>query len=99
MVLQVTTMRPLDRDTITALRLVGRVLGTPTTYQLDGRFHFPLGGGWSLALSPDDAGRFRLGAFYGRTEVATLWCLEGDRRRLADLALGLRSEVAGLTRA
>lgn len=91
-----STMRPTDPETIAALRFTARVLGHETAYVLDGRFYFPLGAGWSLAVSPDDAGRFRLGAFYGRTEVATLWCLTGDRRRLADLALGLRDELAAL---
>lgn len=92
------TMRPPDKHLITALRLTGRVLGTDAAYALDGRFHFPVDGPWTLALSPDDAGRFRLSAFYGRTEVATLWCLERDRRRLADLALDLRREIAALSR-
>lgn len=91
-----TALRPPDSETIAALRFLSRVLGTDSAFALDGRFHFPLDGPWSLALSPDDADRFRLGAFYGQTEVATLWCLTGDRRRLADLALGLRDEVAAL---
>lgn len=91
-------MRPLDKNTVAALRLLGRLLGEPCAYQLDGRFHFAVAPGWSLAVSPDDAGRFRLGAFYGAEEVATLWCLERDRRRLADLALGLRREIAALSR-
>jgi hypothetical protein len=91
-----TTLRPTDRDTITALRVVGRALGTDAAYQHDGGFHFILSGGWSLRLSPDDAGRFRLSACYGATRVATLWALARDRDRLADLALAARQEIADL---
>jgi hypothetical protein len=80
-----TTLRPTDRDTITALRVVGRALGTDAAYQHDGGFHFILSGGWSLRLSPDDAGRFRLS-----------WSLARDRDRLAVLALAARQEIADL---
>jgi hypothetical protein len=90
-------MPPRDRDTITALRLVARALGAECAYWLDGRFWFPLSDSWALALSPDSAGRFRLAACYGRTEVATLWSLAGDWGRLADLAHDLLAETTALT--
>lgn len=93
-----STMRPVDKNTITALRVVARALGQDCAFQHEGRFHFPVGGGFSLAVSPDDAGRFRVACFYGAEEVATLWSFERDLRRLADLALALREEVAALSR-
>jgi hypothetical protein len=89
-------MRPTDRELIRVLRRVALLLGNPPTFALGGRFFFVLGGGWALAISPDDAGRFRLGAFYGRREIATLWASTNDPGRLAALVLELRSEVSTL---
>jgi hypothetical protein len=93
-----TAARPLDRQTIAALRVVGRELGCQAAY-VDGRgrFVFVLGGAWALRFSPDSAGRFRLEACYGSTEVGRLWSLASDLRRLADLAQGLRQEIEALT--
>lgn len=90
-------LRPTNRQLLAALRRIGILLDAPCAYALDGRFYFPLGDGWALAISPDDAGRFRLGAFLGRREIATLWCSVADPGRLAALVLELRSEVSALT--
>lgn len=92
-----TATQPLDRQTVAALRVVARVLDQDCAYVDDGRFVFPLDDGWALAIFPDSAGRFRISACYGRTEVATLWALAENPRRLADLAVGLRREVSALT--
>lgn len=90
------TPRPPDRDTIAALGLAGKLLGADCAWHLDGRFFFPLSDEWAVSISPDDAGRFRVGAFYGRTEVATMWASNGDWDRLADLILALQAETASL---
>lgn len=92
----VTSIRPTDRETVAALRLVGRALDLDCAYARDGAFYFDLGAGWALGLFPDDAGRFRLTALYGATEVGRLWSRSGDRGRLADLALTLRREIDAL---
>lgn len=63
---------------------------------LDGRFHFRLDGPWSIAISTESAGRFRVSACHHATPVATLWCLAGDADRLADLVLGARAEAQAL---
>lgn len=85
---------PTDRHTVAALRVVGRMLGTDAAFYRAGAFYFELGDGWVLRLSPDSAGRFRLAACFGATEVDTMWTRTGDWRRLADLALTLRSRIA-----
>lgn len=91
------TAPPTRLQTVIALRIVARELGADCAFQRDGRFYFELGSeGWLLALSPDDAGRFRVAALYGSTEVGTLWGLAGDHGRLAALARSLRAEVAAL---
>lgn len=88
--------RPADRATITALRIVAERTGSSCAYAKGGKFYFPVDEDWALALSPDSAGRFRLGACYRGTEVATLWALQGDRRRLADLASTFLVETTAL---
>lgn len=85
---------PTDRHTVAALRVVGRALGAAAAYQRDGSFYFDAGDGWLLRLTPDSGERFRIAACYGATEVDRLWALAEDRRRLADLARGLRIEIA-----
>jgi hypothetical protein len=92
-----TAAHPTDRQTVAALRTVADALGETCAYAYDGRFWFVVSDVWSLTLSPDDAGRFRLDACYGRTRVASLWCRAEDHRRLADLAVGLRVETDALT--
>lgn len=87
---------PTTRSTVAALLVVGRVLGATAAYQRAGSFYFDLGDGWALRVSPDSAGRFRLSACYGQTEVDTMWSLTGDWHRLADLVQALRSQIAAL---
>jgi hypothetical protein len=87
---------PTRLQTLCALRVLARETDTTCAFQRGGRFYFELGDGWMLGLSPDSAGRFRVGAFYGATEVATLWATAGDLGRLAAMARGLRADVAAL---
>lgn len=88
--------KPTDRETIAALRHVGQVLGTTTAFVHEGSFHFRLDSRWSLAISPEDAGRFRVSIFRDARERAIVWSLAGDRDRLADLALAAQAEVLAL---
>lgn len=92
----VSVAPPTRVETVTALRLVARVLGAPSAYRSGSTTYFELGDGWLLGLRPDSAGRLRVVACYGTTEVATLWCLARDHGRLAALARGLRDEAAAL---
>lgn len=90
--------KPTDAETVAALKTVGSALGVSSSHVVDGVYYFIVGDAWALALSPDDAGRFRVGAFYGRTEVARLWSQAKDLGRLADLARGFKAEVEALER-
>lgn len=87
---------PNTLDMAIACRIVGNALGTVCAFGRGRAVYFELGGPWLLRLSPDSAGRFRVSACYGRTEVASLWCLAGDRERLAALARELPAEIAAL---
>lgn len=91
-----TALKPTDRETIAALRHVGRALGTTSAFVHRGRFHFRLDARWSLAISAEDASRFRVAVFRDGRERAILWSLAGDLDRLADLALAAQAEVLAL---
>ncbi len=90
-------MRPTLRELASALVLVADLLGADRAdYCFDGRFRFELDGGWSLVISADDAGRFRVEACLRSRVRATLWCPAGDRRRLEALILSAAREAAAL---
>lgn len=86
------------RQLARALKLIGSLLDVEQAdYCWEGRFRFPLPGEFSLVISPDDAGRFRLEVSLLSRVVATLWCFADDRRRLEELVLSARHESAALT--
>jgi hypothetical protein len=90
-------MRPSLRQLANALGRVVTRLETPTAdYCFEGRFRFALDNGWSLVLSPDDAGRFRLDACLRSRVRATMWCAADDHERLDALVLAARDEAAAL---
>lgn len=91
-----STAPPTRLDMMVASRLVARVLGTGSAFAAGGTTYFELGDGWLLGLRPDSAGRVRVLACYGATEVASLWSLAHDLDRLAALVRDLRAEVAAL---
>ncbi len=90
--------KPSDVQTICALRAVARALDLDCAHVVDGTYYFILGDRWALGVSPDHAGRFRLRACYGRREVGSLWSKADDRRRLAEMARGLKAEIESLAR-
>lgn len=83
---------PTTLDLIGALRFVASLVGADCYYH-EHRFHFPLDDEWSLALSPDSAGRLRVEACHRTRTVDIRWAHVRDRSRLAELALGLRDQV------
>lgn len=88
------SVSPPDADaTWRALRLLSRVLDTTICWHYQGAYHFKLEDGWTLALSPQSAGRFRLEACKWTRPVSTLYAFEGDDDRLASAALDLEDMV------
>lgn len=91
-------MRPTISETASALKFIGRLLDAGSAdYCFDGRFRFQLGGDWSILISADDAGRFRLDACYRSRVRATMWCAAADRARLRALVLAAKIEALALT--
>lgn len=89
--------KPTIRQLVQAVRDVARLTGAhEVRYCFEGRFALALAAGWTLVISPDDAGRFRLEACLSGRTRATMWCLAADRRRLAELALAAAREAAAL---
>lgn len=80
-----------------AVKVVAAEVGAEEgIYCFGGRIAVPLGGGWSLAISPDDAERLRIEACFGGCVMASMWSFVGDGVRLAELASSARSEAAAL---
>lgn len=89
--------RPTVDQFASALRIVGANLGAGhADYCFEGRFQFPLGNGWSLVISPEDAGRIRLDACLRGRPRATMLCAVSNETRLAELAVAARDEALAL---
>lgn len=68
-----------------AIYVAAEALGVWECYAHEGRYHFALGGGWSLALSADSANRIRVETCRLTSPVARMWALAHRRDRLAGL--------------
>lgn len=85
---------PTRAQMASALRIVGRAMERPVAWEHEGRFHFSLDGGWTLALSRESAGRVRIEACQSGVARATVWSSVEDYERLALLGLGMVGQLA-----
>lgn len=76
-----------------ALQSIAAVFGMHTCWLYQRRYHFSVGAGWTIALSPDSAGRFRLDTCRHTRTVSSLWVLENERVSVAVIALVLRDQL------
>lgn len=75
---------PCSPTTYRALERVGELLGRDVCWLYRRRFHFTLEReGWTVAISPESAGRFRLELCHWSRTVVCLWALADDDERLA----------------
>lgn len=74
-----------DLSLIDAIYVAAEELDEWICYAHEGRFHFSLGGGWSLALSADSADRIRIDSCRLTRPVSTMWTPAHHRDRLAGL--------------
>lgn len=87
---------PAPDRTRLVLERMGELLDANVAWLYQRRYHFALGDGWTIALSPESAGRFRLEACRWTRPAATLWARAGDEDRLAGLVLELAAEIEGV---
>lgn len=94
---RLNSRRPTTAQTVAILRSVRDILGGEVECLWhDGRFHFPLGDGWTLAVSTDSAERFRLDACRSAVVVDSLWLRPGDSARLERVVKSLGYEIEAL---
>lgn len=90
-------MRPSAAEIVSTIKFVGELLDTrKVEYCFEGRFRFRLDNHWSIMLSPDTAGRFRLDACHSSGRSRSMWTASADRGRLRALVLAARDEAAVL---
>lgn len=78
-----------------ALQRIADVLGMHTCWLYQRRYHFSVGAGWTLALSADSAGRFRVDTCWHTRTVSSLWVLPHDSASLAAV-VAARRELLGV---
>lgn len=76
---------PGTPDLAEAVYVAATALGMTECYAHDGRYHFSLGGGRSIALSADSAGRIRVEACHLCRPESTMWALAHRPDRLSSL--------------
>jgi hypothetical protein len=72
---------------------VAELLGLTKCWLYQRRYHFSVGYGWTLAISPESAGRFRIEACRWTRPGVTVWVTEGDDDRLAGSIVGLLEDI------
>ena len=77
--------KPPEGSLVDAVYVAARELDQWVCYAHEGRYHFTLGGGWSVALSADSADRIRIDTCHLTRSVVTMWALAHRQDRLAGL--------------
>lgn len=92
-----TAGKPSDARVFQALLLISGELGQRYAYWHRGRYHFTIDEDWSIALSAESAGRFRLDACRRTVPTSTLWAHVDDTDRLAGLVVEMREAIGRVT--
>lgn len=89
-----TATHTTPEQTWPMLLRVGAIMGEPVCWLYEGEYHFRMAvDGWTLAVSPDDAGRFRVSACRGAVPTATVWVQAHDSSRLEAVVRELREQA------
>lgn len=81
---------PAAQQLVEAIYTAAETLDVWECYAHEGRYHFSLGGGWSIALSADSADRVRVESCRLTRPVATMWTPAHRKDRLAGLVKRMR---------
>lgn len=93
-----TAATPSSPRVFRALVAVADVLGERFAYGHEGAYHFTLGvDGWTIALTPESADRFRIEACLYGVSRSTLWSFSDDLDRLAAVVADLARDVRVLS--
>lgn len=91
--LRLDPTQPAADETDATLLRVARLLGLKTCWLYQRRYHFSVGYGWSIAVAPESAHRFRLEACRWTRPGYTVWVTAGDQDRLAGSVDGLLEHI------
>jgi hypothetical protein len=92
----VTNCPEPEESILPALDAVAGELDLWTCWLYLERFHFALGGGWTIAISAESAGRVRIEACLRCRPKTTMWAQAHDLARLAGLARRMSIELREL---
>jgi hypothetical protein len=76
---------------------IAAVLGASRCWYYDRAFHFDLGGGRTLAVSPDSASRVRLSVCQDGRDRATFWATSDRQDRVVSIVRQAVRDEAALT--
>jgi hypothetical protein len=87
---------PETQELADALLVAAEALDQNMCYALDGRFHFTIEGGWTVAISADSAERLRVETCRLSIPRAAMWVLADKHDRLVGLVSRMRNDVLEL---
>lgn len=77
-----------------ALTLAADVLGERYCWLHRGAYHFRSGvPGWTISVTAETAGRFRISTCRDAVPASTVWVIDGDDARLAELLADMRRDA------
>lgn len=91
--LRLDPTQPGADATDAALLRVAELLGLDECWLYQQRYHFSVGYGWSIAISSESAGRFRIEACRWTRPGGTVWVTAGDDDRLAGSIVRLLENI------
>lgn len=94
--LRIFGRQPETQEVADGLMVAAEALEKDVCYALDGRYHFLVEGPWSIAVSPDSAGRLRLESCRLSIPRGVMWVLADRPDRLGSVVSKLRSDVLEL---
>jgi hypothetical protein len=84
---------PRTQELADALMVAAEALERDKCYAFDGRFHFMVEEGWSIAVSSDSADRLRVESCRLSSPKTTMWVLANRHDRLTSVATKMLNEV------